>query len=42
MGADSDEMIRLVRENVRFAARGTPSEPEFTIQTLRSYHELSD
>lgn len=33
---DSDEMIRLVGENTRFAAREIASEPEFTIQTLHS------
>lgn len=36
METDSDEMIRLVGENTRFAAREIVSEPEFTIQTLHS------
>lgn len=36
METDSDEMIRLVGENTRFAAREIASEPEFTIQTLHS------
>ena len=40
MDADSDEMIRLVGENVRFAGHETATESEFAIQTLHSYHEL--
>lgn len=36
METDSDEMIRLVGENTRFAAREIASEPEFAIQTLHS------
>lgn len=36
METDSEEMIRLVRENTRFAAREIASKPEFTIQTLNS------
>lgn len=36
METDSEEMIRLVRENTRFAAREIASKPEFTIQTLHS------
>lgn len=36
METDSDEMIRLVGENTRFAAREIASRLEFTIQTLHS------